>query len=120
VTPHSETPDSEAADNNPRLSRRAIALGSVGVLAAGAAVAAAGFLGGSSAVPREAPQAGGTDSGGGQTQQGQLGTLPLHDEKPMRAIGKGVASEVSPSGTPPAASPPTPHATSSASPTATP
>jgi len=63
-------------------------LGAAGVLAAGAAVATIGYL--SVPVPSTtvSPQAG--DSGNGQTQSGQLGTLPLHDEKPMRAIGKGV------------------------------
>jgi hypothetical protein len=60
-------------------------LGAVGVLVAGAAVAAIGFFGAPSAstgLPAEAIN----------TQSGQLGTLPLHDEKPMRAIGKGVAA----------------------------
>lgn len=59
-------------------------LGAVGVLAAGAAVAVIGFFGAPAAAPTLAPEA-------VNTQSGQLGTLPLHDEKPMRAIGKGVA-----------------------------
>ena len=60
-------------------------LGSVGVLVAGAAVAAIGFFGAPTPAPTLAPEA-------VDTQSGQLGTLPLHDEKPMRAIGKGVAA----------------------------
>lgn len=57
------------------------------MLLAAAAVAAAGFVsaGGVTVVP--APEAGGVG-----TQSGQLGTLPLHDEKPMKGIGKGVAT----------------------------
>ncbi|MEO6532945.1 MAG: hypothetical protein ABIO06_05150 [Pseudolysinimonas sp.] len=78
------TPDTGVPDRIPRLSRRAIVLGAVGVLAAGAAVAAIGFFGAPAPASTEAPQAVNTHSG-------QLGTLPLHDEKPMRAIGKGVA-----------------------------
>jgi hypothetical protein len=58
-------------------------LGAVGMLVAGAAVATVGFFGAPAPVPTVAPQAVNTPSG-------QLGTLPLHDEKPMRAIGKGV------------------------------
>jgi len=59
-------------------------LGAVGVLVAGAAVAAIGFFGAPAPATTVAPEA-------VNTQSGQLGTLPLHDEKPMRAIGKGVA-----------------------------
>ena len=61
-------------------------LGAVGVLTAGAAVAAAGFFGAPTPATPLTPQA------VINTQSGQLGTLPLHDEKPMRAIGKGVAA----------------------------
>ena len=61
-------------------------LGAVGVLAAGAAVATVGFFGAPTPATTQAPQA------VINTQSGQLGTLPLHDEKPMRAIGKGVAA----------------------------
>ena len=61
-------------------------LGAVGVLVASAAVAAVGFFGAPTPESRLAPQA------VVNTQSGQLGTLPLHDEKPMRAIGKGVAA----------------------------
>jgi hypothetical protein len=60
-------------------------LGAVGVLVAGAAVAAIGFFGApgpSTSLPAVAIN----------TQSSQLGTLPLHDEKPMRAIGKGVGA----------------------------
>ena len=60
-------------------------LGAVGVLAAGAAVAAIGFFGAPAPATTLAPEA------VTHPQSGQLGTLPLHDEKPMRAIGKGVA-----------------------------
>ena len=60
-------------------------LGAAGVLVAGAAVAAVGFFGAPAPATTLAPEAVTT------TQSGQLGTLPLHDEKPMRAIGKGVA-----------------------------
>ncbi len=60
-------------------------LGAAGVLAAGAIVAAFGFFGAAPAATTLAPQA------VINPQSGQLGTLPLHDEKPMRAIGKGVA-----------------------------
>ena len=61
-------------------------LGAVGVLAAGAAVAAIGFFGAPAPASKLAPQA------VINTQSGQLDTFPLHDEKPMRAIGKGVAA----------------------------
>lgn len=61
-------------------------LGAVGVLVAGGAVAAIGFFGAPAPTPAPAPEA------VINTQSGQLGTLPLHDEKPMRAIGKGVAA----------------------------
>jgi hypothetical protein len=80
------TPDTGLPDRIPRLSRRAIVLGAVGVLVAGAAVATVGFFGAPAPATTEAPQA------VVNTQSGQLGTLPLHDEKPMRAIGKGVAA----------------------------
>ena len=60
-------------------------LGAVGVLVAGAAVAAIGFFGAPAPATTLTPEA------VTNTQSGQLGTLPLHDEKPMRAIGKGVA-----------------------------
>jgi hypothetical protein len=61
-------------------------LGAFGVLVAGAMVAAIGFFGAPTPASTLAPQA------VVNTQSGQLGTLPLHDEKPMRAIGKGVAA----------------------------
>jgi hypothetical protein len=61
-------------------------LGAVGVLVAGAAVAAIGFFGAPAPATTLAPEA------VVNTQSGQLGTLPLHDEKPMRAIGKGVGA----------------------------
>ncbi|MEO6115679.1 MAG: hypothetical protein ABIP33_04785, partial [Pseudolysinimonas sp.] len=69
-----------------RPSRRVIVLGSIGVLVAGAAVATVGFFGAPAPATTLAPEA------VVNTQSGQLGTLPLHDEKPMRAIGKGVAA----------------------------
>jgi hypothetical protein len=59
-------------------------LGAAGVLVAGTAVAAIGFFGAPVPASTLAPEA------VVNTQSGQLGTLPLHDEKPMRAIGKGV------------------------------
>ncbi len=61
-------------------------LGALAVLVGGAAVAAVGFFGAHVPAAEVAPQA------VVNTQSGQLGTLPLHDEKPMRAIGKGVAA----------------------------
>jgi hypothetical protein len=61
-------------------------LGAVGVLAAGTAVAAIGFFGAPAPATTSPPEA------VVNTQSGQLGTLPLHDEKPMRAIGKGVGA----------------------------
>ena len=61
-------------------------LGAAGVLVAGAAVAAVGFFGAPAPASTLAPEA------IVNTQSGQLDTLPLHDEKPMRAIGKGVAA----------------------------
>lgn len=61
-------------------------LGAAGVLAASTAVAAIGFFGAPVPATTVGPEA---VTG---TQSGQLGTLPLHDEKPMRAIGKGVAA----------------------------
>ncbi len=61
-------------------------LGAVGVLVAGAVVAAVGFFGAPAPATTLAPQA------IINTQSGQLDTFPLHDEKPMRAIGKGVAA----------------------------
>ena len=85
VTWDAVTPDTGIPDRIPRLSRRAIVLGAVGVLAASGVVAAVGFFGAPSPATTPAPQA-------VNTQSGQLGTLPLHDEKPMRAIGKGVAA----------------------------
>jgi hypothetical protein len=60
-------------------------LGAVGVLVAGTAVAAVGFFAAPAPATTLSPEA-------VTTQSGQLGTLPLHDEKPMRAIGKGVAA----------------------------
>lgn len=95
VTPDSDSP--ENLDDPPRPSRRAIALGALGVLAAGAAVAVAGFTGGGGTPSPVTPQAVGVD-----TQHGQLDTYPLHDEKPMRAIGKGVpgVTPTTPSPTP--------------------
>jgi hypothetical protein len=53
------------------------------MLIAGSAVATVGFFAAPMPAPTVAPQA-------VDPQSGQLGTLPLHDEKPMRAIGKGV------------------------------
>lgn len=75
-------------------------LGTISVLLAGAAVAFVGFLAAGADISRIAPGAIGIN-----TQSGQLGTLPLHDEKPMKAIGKGVpgslpSSTSSPSRTP--------------------
>jgi hypothetical protein len=81
------TPDTGAPERAPRPSARAIVLGAVGVLAAGSAVAALGFFA-AKAQPSMSP----SDRVAIGTHSGQLGTLPLHDEKPMRAIGKGVAS----------------------------
>ena len=60
-------------------------LGAVTVLVAGAAVAAVGFL--AAPVPVAAPT---QQAAGVNPQGGQLTTYPLSDEKPMRAIGKGV------------------------------
>jgi hypothetical protein len=77
------TPDTGETDRFPRPSRRAIVLGAVGMLIAGSAVATVGFFAAPMPAPTVAPQA-------VDPQSGQLGTLPLHDEKPMRAIGKGV------------------------------
>jgi hypothetical protein len=87
VTPDTDDPD--APDRIARPSGRAILLGVFGVLIAGAAVAVAGFLAGGSDVSRTAP-----DAVGVSTQSGQLGTLPLHDEKPMKQIGKGLPGSV--------------------------
>jgi hypothetical protein len=101
VTPDTDDPD--APDRIARPSGRAILLGVIGVLFAGAAVAVAGFLAGGSDLSRAAP-----DAVGLNTQSGQLGTFPLHDEKPMKAIGKGM-----PGATP---SSPTPTASPSATP----
>jgi hypothetical protein len=84
VTPDTDDPD--APDRLPRPSGLTLAVGVLGVLLAGAAVAVAGFLAGGTHAARIAPEAVGID-----TQHGQLGTFPLHDEKPMKAIGKGVA-----------------------------
>ncbi|CAN5479029.1 hypothetical protein BH10ACT6_BH10ACT6_13010 [soil metagenome] len=100
MTPDPDDPD--APDRLVRPSGLTIAIGVLGVLLAGAAVAIAGFLAGGTNVARTPPDAVGVD-----TQHGQLGTFPLHDEKPMKAIGKGVV------GGPSA----TPDATSSATPT---
>jgi len=95
VTPDTDDPD--APDRIARPSGRAILLGVIGVLFAGAAVAVAGFLAGGTDLSRTAP-----DAVGLSTQSGQLGTFPLHDEKPMKAIGKGMPGSVStgPSPTP--------------------
>ncbi|MBW4033209.1 MAG: hypothetical protein HIU88_11200 [Acidobacteria bacterium] len=92
------TPDSEYPDPNDRATRpsfRALVLGSAGVLVAGAVVAIAGFLAGGGTPEAIVPQAAGVN-----TQHGQLDTFALHDEKPMRAIAKGVAGEASSSATP--------------------
>ena len=107
MTPDTDSPD--APDRIARPSGRAILLGVVGVLFAGAAVAAAGFLAGGADVSRVAPDAVGVD-----TQHGQLSTFPLHDEKPMKGIGKGTHE---PGPADPSA---TPSATPTATPTATP
>lgn len=101
VTPDSDSP--ENLDVSPRPTRRAILLGALGVLAAGAMVAVAGFLAGGGTPTGTIAQAVGVD-----TQHGQLGTYALHDEKPMRAIGKGVVG-VTPTG--PATTSPTPTPT---------
>jgi ferric-dicitrate binding protein FerR (iron transport regulator) len=93
VTPDSESPD--PTDRATRPSLRALALGSAGVLVAGAAVAVAGFLAGGGTPAAIVPQAASLN-----TQHGQLDTYALHDEKPMRAIAKGVAGEASSSATP--------------------
>ena len=95
MTPDTDDPD--APDRIARPSGRAILLGVIGVLFAGAAVAVAGFLAGGTDLSRTAP-----DAVGLNTQSGQLGTFPLHDEKPMKAIGKGVPGSASatPSSTP--------------------
>jgi hypothetical protein len=90
VTPDSDSPD--APDRITRPSRRAIALGVVGVLAAGVVVAVAGFLGAPTA-SSTAPQ-----SERLSTHSGQLTTYPLHDEKEMRRLAKGVPA-VSPAPT---------------------
>ncbi|HEY4224436.1 MAG TPA: hypothetical protein VGM70_01315 [Pseudolysinimonas sp.] len=81
------TPDTGETDRIPRPSRRAILLGAIGVLAAGAAVGALGFFGAHTPASQLAPQVVAIN-----TQSGQLQTFALHDEKPMRAIGKGVAA----------------------------
>lgn len=62
-------------------------LGAVGVLVAAAAVAAVGFVGAHGATAQQPPEVAAIS-----TQSGQLPTFALHDEKPMRAIGKGVAA----------------------------
>ncbi len=80
------TPDTGETDRIPRPSGRTIALGIVGVLLAGAAVAVFGFFGAHAPGSQPAPQV------AMNTQSGQLHTFPLHDEKPMRAIGKGIAA----------------------------
>ena len=77
------TPDTGGTDRIPRPSRRAIVLGAAGMLVAGTAVATVGFFAAPAPAPTVVPQA-------VDPQGGQLGTLPLHDEKPMRGIGKGV------------------------------
>jgi hypothetical protein len=87
-----------------RPSLRALALGVVGVLAAGAVVAVAGFLAGGGTPAALVP-----DAAGLNTQDGQLSTYSLQDEKPMRAIAKGVPGET-PSGSM-AGSTPTPTPT---------
>ncbi len=81
------TPDTGETDRIPRSSRRAIALGILGVLLAGAAVAVLGFSGAHTPSSQRAPHVVAIN-----TQSGQLHTYSLHDEKPMRAIGKGVAA----------------------------
>jgi ferric-dicitrate binding protein FerR (iron transport regulator) len=93
VTPDSDSP--EAPDRMPRPSRRALALGAAGVLLAGAVVAAAGFLAGGANAERIPPEGARVN-----TQHGQLDTFSLHDEKPMKAIGKGVPEKTSPTATP--------------------
>lgn len=104
VTPDSDSP--EAPDRMPRPSRRALVLGAVGVLLAGAVVAAAGFLAGGANVARIAPEGAGVN-----TQHGQLDTFSLHDEKPMKAIGKGVRETTSPTSSPTSTPPLTPPLT---------
>ena len=79
------TPDTGVLDRNPRPPRRTVVFGAAVVLAAGVAVAAVGFLAAPVPAPVSSQQAAGAD-----TQNGQLTTYPLHDEKPMRMIGKGV------------------------------
>jgi hypothetical protein len=104
VTPDTDDPD--APDRIARPSGRAILLGVIGVLFAGVAVAVAGFLAGGTDLSRSAP-----DAVGINTQSGQLGTFPLHDEKPMKRIGKGVPGPGASGGSS------TPSATPSATPT---
>jgi hypothetical protein len=112
VTPDTDDPD--APDRIPRPSGLTIAIGVFGVLLAGAAVAVAGFLAGGTNVARNVPEAVGLN-----TQSGQLDTFPLHDEKPMKAIAKGVPSTVtispraspSPSSSLTPTAPPTPSST---------
>lgn len=103
VTPDTDDPD--APDRIARPSGRAILLGIFGVLFAGAAVAVAGFLAGGTDFSRSAP-----DAVGVNTQSSQLGTFPLHDEKPMKRIGKGMpgSEAVEPTPTPSATPSPTP------------
>jgi hypothetical protein len=115
VTPDTDDPD--APDRIARPSGRAILLGVIGLLFAGAAVAVAGFLAGGTNVVGTAPEAVGVS-----TQYGQLGTFPLHDEKPMKAIGKGVPASRLPSSarTPTPTPTPTPTSTATLSPTTTP
>ncbi len=97
MTPDSLSPD--LPDRMARPSRRAVVLGSFVLLLAGAAVASVGFIAAGADVSQIVPNAIVLNTG-----TGQLGTLPLHDEKPMKAIGKGVPgrspSRPSPSATP--------------------
>ncbi|MDP9026274.1 MAG: hypothetical protein M3N46_01805 [Actinomycetota bacterium] len=109
MTPDTDDPD--APDRIARPSGRAILLGVIGVLVAGVAVAVAGFLAGGTDLTRTAP-----DAVGVSTQSGQLTTFPLHDEKPMKAIGKGTRG----SGTPAATSTPAPASALTPSPMHTP
>jgi hypothetical protein len=113
VTPDTDDPD--APDRIARPSGRAILLGVIGVLFAGAAVAVAGFLAGGTGAVGIAPEAVGVS-----TQHGQLGTFPLHDEKPMKAIGKGIPGSRLPSSAETPTPTPTPSPSATLAPTTTP
>ncbi|MFC5502196.1 hypothetical protein ACFPJ4_08085 [Lysinimonas soli] len=85
------TPDTGTPDRAPRPSRRTIVFGVIVVLVAGALVALIGFVAAPVPVAATTERLAAVDPRGGQ-----LTTYPLSDEKPMRAIGKGVAGAVAP------------------------